>query len=123
MFFARRRHALRIVEKMGLPVRSLEATHIVEMIIDGSKQYDAMFPGAPVSKQEQVLWSVAAMTDNASAYNRLARVGVPSSRVNELMQLARQAGREHAIEVGLPEVATRFFDRLRPVGHFTASNS
>ncbi len=123
MFFARRRHALRVIEKMGLNVRSPEATEIAEMIIAGAKQYAAMFPNAPVkvSKLEQVLWSVAAMTDNASAYNRLSRsFGMSNERVNVLMRLARQAGRDVAIESGLPEVVTRFYDRLRPVGHFTA---
>jgi hypothetical protein len=72
MFFEKRRNALRITERMGLDPKSAETTQLVEMIISGVKQYSEMVPGnVKVSGFEKTLWSVAAQTDNASAYGRL----------------------------------------------------
>lgn len=117
MFFAKRRSALRVTEKMGLDPRSREATELVDMIMAGAKQYATMFPGVRVSELERALWSAAALTDNASAYARLERE-LPASgqQVDDLMRTVRRAGRQLAIEEGLTGVATGYYDRLRPVG-------
>lgn len=119
MFFAKRRSALRVTEKMGLDPKSPEATQLVEMIIAGVKQFSVMFPNMPgtVSELEKALWSAAALTDNASAYARLEReLGASGNQVDDLMLRVRTAGRVLAVEEGLDGVAEKFYDRLRPVG-------
>src|SRR5215475_14294793 len=56
MFFARRRWATRVVKKTGFPIRSLEATELIEMLIWASKQFPSRVPVA-----ESVLMSAMRM--------------------------------------------------------------
>lgn len=119
MFFENRRWAVRVIEEMGLSIKSPEATELVEMIIAGAKQYKQMTrsTGVKLSQPELVLMSVAAMTDNNSALNRLVTdLGLQADEAAALLMKARSAGRSLAMNGGFHEIVSGFYDRLADRG-------
>ena len=66
MFFAKRRWALRVVERMGIPTKSVVTTELVGMIIQGAKQYGEMVKsvGQKIGDPELVLMSALAIDGN-----------------------------------------------------------
>jgi hypothetical protein len=123
MFFARRRWALRVIERMGLPARNPVATELVDMIINGAKTYQVMMratTGESFTQPEFVLMAVAAMTDNGSAFDRLRGQGFDAEH---LLARARETGRQLVVENGFHVLVRRFYDRLPEVSaRISASN-
>jgi hypothetical protein len=75
LFFTRRKWALRITEEMGLPAKSKETTHLVDMSIWAAKQDDQMFDkgGIPrIDKPRGILMSGVTMVNNKSAIKNTA---------------------------------------------------
>lgn len=113
MFFARRRWALRVTERMGLDSRAAETTELVDMILQGAKQLDQQFRsvGQKMSAPELVLSSTAILANNKSAMGRLAtnpHIGVHQALV--LTAQAHDAGRALAIEQGYTEMVAAMYD-------------
>ena len=114
MFFAKRRWALRVIDGMGLPSSSPEATELVDMIIAGAKQFEEMVhsTGMRMNDAELVLMSVAAMSRNPTALNRLTQdAGLSVNEATQLLERARRAGRHLADENGYTEIVARHYDR------------
>jgi hypothetical protein len=99
MFFARRRWATRVVEKTGFPIRSREATELIEMLIWASKQFPSRVPAA-----ESVLVSAMRMVHNQSAMVNLAN-GLDGDLVAAEKALAQlsEAAIAVATEHGMPD--------------------
>lgn len=119
MLFEKRRWAVRVIEEMDLPIRSPEATELVEMIIAGAKQYEQMTrsTGVKLSQAELVLVSAAAMTDNNSSFNRLVTdLGLQDDEAEALLMKARRAGRRLAVNGEFHEIVSGFYDRLADPG-------
>ena len=100
MFFARRRWAARVVEKTGFPVRSRQASELIEMLIWASKQFPSRAPVA-----ESVLIAGMRMVHNQSAIVNLAN-GLDGDLVAAEKALARlsEAAVAVATEHGMPDV-------------------
>ena len=114
MFFAKRRWALRVIEEMGLSTTSPEGTELADMIIAGAKQHAQMVrtTGVRVTDPELVLMSVAVMSENLTALNRLTQdLGLSQSRASDLLRHAHQAGRRLADQNGYASIVGRLYDR------------
>lgn len=70
MFFARRRHAIRIVERFESDIRSPAATELIEMIVWSSKNLTA---ARTLSKIDCVILGANGICHNETAANRLCR--------------------------------------------------
>lgn len=114
MFFAKRRWAVNVIEKMGLNVRSSVATELIDMIVDGAKQCQRMTrsTGVGMSDAELTLMAVAAMSDNRSAFDRLKRTGYDAE---QLLTSARVAGQSLSIENGFQRLVDQFYSKLPEV--------
>jgi hypothetical protein len=99
MFFAGRRWATRVVKKTGFPIRSREATALIEMLIWASKQFPSRVPVA-----ESVLMSAMTMIHNQRAVISLAEDldGNPVAAEKALAELS-EAAIAVATEHGMPD--------------------
>ena len=75
--------------------------------------------GVNITEPELILMSVAAMSDNRSAFDRLHRKGFDAEA---LLAKAREAGRQLAVESGFQSLVTRFFDRLPEINEEVLRN-
>ena len=108
MLFPLRRWSLRVVEKMNIPVRSAEATEIVEMLVWGAKQSKSLISMAGddlLTKSDHVLLIAISMWSNPMARTSLSRkLQISELEADQLLQKCKFAGREVAVEHGLSHV-------------------
>jgi hypothetical protein len=108
MLFQRRTWATRIVHKMGLPMRSHEATLLTGLAIWASKQQPVMVDRADKSltKRDRVLLAAMEMADNQSAVLKVAEeLTVHPLAAEELLDRFRRSAISLAKENGLEEIA------------------
>ena len=106
MIFPRRRWATRIIEKAGFPIRSREATVLIDLLIWASKRNQQ---GLPIA--EQVLIPALRMVYNQSAIVKVAEELALSSiaaenALDKLPQAAIAVAAEHGLNEFV-ELATR----------------
>ena len=116
MFFGKRRHAMRLIDELGIPIKSDLATELVDMLIAGAKQHQQMIRGMAdikFSDQELILTSAAAMINNQTAFERLSMdFGLGDVETRRLLDEIWKIGRDTALDAGFSELVTRFYDRL-----------
>lgn len=104
MFFTRRRWALRITDRMGLPARSPEAAALVRVIILSAKQNDAdirTYGGQPGPKQFGLLRTATILDRRPEPAAWLSKeLDIPASEASRMVRLAGQAARELLAESG-----------------------
>jgi hypothetical protein len=109
MFFGTPSGASKIIDRMGLPVRSPEAKVLIRLIDWSAKQTDKMFqtmrkPAPP--KAEGELSAAISMARNASATAEVARVlHIEPEKARTLLVQCREAAAAMASEAGLSEIA------------------
>jgi hypothetical protein len=117
MLFPRRRWAVRLIEKMGLPIKSREATILVDFVIRASKQNEQMIKRSTeksLPTAELVLLAASRMASNQSAVMQLAKelaVNVVAAH-NVLIKLSK-AAHDVASENGYTKPADTI-DRSHP---------
>jgi len=116
MFFNMRRYALRVTEAMGLNPRDPAAVELVSMIVQGAKEHrrTQRSVGKVLPDQSNVLMSVAMMTNNRSAYERLVDEGFDAIT---LLTDARAVGRAQALKLGETSLLEGVYDRLGDISH------
>jgi hypothetical protein len=109
ILFERRRWAIRVIEKMGLPIRSAEATVLIDLAVWASKDTDANSPTLirkKLPKRESVLIAAVRMADNHSAVNRVAQaLKLSAIEAQNLLDRLRRAAIEVAKDNGLTKIA------------------
>lgn len=105
MLFPRRTWATRVVGKMGLPIKSREATALIELLIWASKQDTKMMKdvvGLSLSPRDLIVaWSVQ-MYRNPSAVKQFAKeASLGDAQALKILQDLRTAGLAMAAEFGM----------------------
>lgn len=117
MLFPRRTWAVRVVERMGIPIKSAAATCLIEILVWASKQDEQMMKevaGFALPIRDIVIGLATSMVHNQSAVKRLSdNLGVPPQAARMLLTDLRTAGRALAVDNGLTKVV-ELADR-RPV--------
>jgi hypothetical protein len=102
MLFQRRRWALRIIEKMGLSVRSREASLLVEFMISGAKNLST---AAAIGKTKSILTVASTMAENTAGVATVARgLSIDIIQAQILLGRLREAAREVAMESGFDDL-------------------
>ena len=111
MFFAKRRWALRVIEGTGVSASSELATELVDMIIQGAKQYPELtrHVGQSMSDPELVLPATAAMAQNQSAVSRLQELGMSLGESQAVLNRVHEAGRDLAETGGYTDIVKRMY--------------
>jgi hypothetical protein len=116
LLFPRRRCAVRLIEKMGLPIKSREASILIELVIWASKQNQRAMQqaiGKSLSVAELVLIAAARMANSPSATTKIAQelAVSPIAAENALIRLSK-AARDLAAENGYGKIV-EMIDRSR----------
>ena len=108
--------ACEVTDKMGLDRDDPAASELVKMIVQGVQQHVQMQSGVgePLSDQANVLMSVATMTGNRSAYERLL---AKDFHAVDLLKRARAAGRQICVDIGDTSTIERLYDRMPEISH------
>lgn len=108
MFFQRRRWALRGIEEMALPVRSPEATLLIDLLIWSAKVEADMLKVAGESqmpKPSGILMGGITMIHNATAVAKVARdLHLTEQAATQLLMRLKIASRQLAVSNGFEQI-------------------
>ena len=96
MLFALRRWSIKVMEEMGLPVASKEATILIDLLIWSSKVEAQMLRQARVpllSKPERILMGAIKMVHNPTAIDKVSNdLRIHPQAAEDLLNVMRNSG-------------------------------
>ena len=108
MLFPRRTWATRVIDKMGIPIKSKEATALIELLIWASKEDTKMMnevAGFSLSKRDLIITWATRMYRNQSAVTQFAKeAGLNEVEAQEILKSMRNAGMAMATELGIQKL-------------------
>ena len=118
MLFPRRTWAIRVVEKIGIPIKSPEATSLISLLIWATKQDEKMLKsveGKSLSVADITITWASHMERNASAVKQLSKdAKISLARAEQLLRDLKKAARAVAVEHKMTAVLQQL-DKFYPV--------
>src|SRR5262249_28644179 len=108
MLFPRRTWATRVIRKMGVPIKSKEATALIELLIWASKEDTKMMKDVAVfslsSSELIVAWATRMYRNRSAVWQFAEEASIDEAQALEILKDMRTAGMALAQEHGMKKL-------------------